>query len=217
MAAPKLQHETKPKRRRYQFSLRTLLIVVTLCSLPMAWFGHRYRQSQSEKKAIAWVTEQGGRVGYGSGLINQWFPSLVRSVNLRNTAVGDLAPLTNFTKLRMLDLHETQVSDLSPLAKLTDLEVLWLYETQVKDLSPLAELTNLKNLSLVFVPVRDLSPLSKLENLKFLNLNYTPVKDPAPLVHLVNLESLHLSGTQVSHEQIQMLKRAIPDCDIESP
>ena len=32
-------HNTKPRRRWYQFSLRTLLIVVTLSTIPLCWVG----------------------------------------------------------------------------------------------------------------------------------------------------------------------------------
>ena len=99
MTSPSLQVETKPHRRRFQFSLRTLLIVVTLCALPMAWLGPKFRQAYHEQEAIAWVTEQGGSVHY-EGLVDRWIAGPVRRVNLAGTKVSDLTPLKELTNLR---------------------------------------------------------------------------------------------------------------------
>jgi hypothetical protein len=33
--------DAKPKRRWYQFSLRALLVLITLCALSLCWWNHR--------------------------------------------------------------------------------------------------------------------------------------------------------------------------------
>ena len=131
MTSPCPQVETKPRRRRLQFSLRTLLIGVTLCALPMAWLGPRIRQAYHEQEAVAWITDKGGRVEYEEVWLGQWLPGLVQGVDLENSQVSDLTPLQGLTNLRSLNLRETQVIDLTPLQGLTNLERLDLRSSQV--------------------------------------------------------------------------------------
>ena len=39
-------------RRFFQFSLRTALVFMTLCSLALGWFGANLREWQAEQEAI---------------------------------------------------------------------------------------------------------------------------------------------------------------------
>src|SRR6187397_2447827 len=58
-----------PKRRWFQFSLRTLLIVITAGSLWLGWKMYTWRRQQAEqRKAVAAVKELGGTasVSYSS-------------------------------------------------------------------------------------------------------------------------------------------------------
>ena len=180
----------KFKRRWYQFSLRTLLIVVTLSAVPMGWVGWKLAQGRRQRDTVAWVENLGGGVEYEEW-VGKW-SGVVSSVDLRNT----------------------QVSDISPLAELNNLERLYLGITQVSDVSPLAELKSLRELSLSNTQVSDLSPLAELKSLNELWLRGTQVSDLSPLAELKNLEELDLSDTQVSDEQVQKLQRALPNCDI---
>ena len=52
--------QNKSKRHWYQFSLRTLLIVVTLSALPLAWVGSKVAQARKKRAAITWIEELGG-------------------------------------------------------------------------------------------------------------------------------------------------------------
>ncbi len=187
----------KPRRRWLRFSLRTLLIVVTVLSVPLGWIGWRLGQ---ERATITLIEEMGGSVSFNSiakrgwweESTDKWFGKRVRWVDLRNT----------------------QVSELSPLAELKSLEHLWLHNTQVSDLSPLAELKNLETLYLYNTPVSDLSPLAELKSLERLQLRNTPVSDLSPLVELKNLVLLSFDNTPVSDEQVQELRQALPNCKI---
>ena len=148
MTSPSLPVETKPHRRwqfsHFQFSLRTLLIGVTLCALPMAWLGPKIRQAYHEQGAVAWVTKQGGMVIHEEVWFGQWLPGPVQSVSLYNTQATDLTPLQELTNLEWLNLSGIQVSDLTPLKGLANLEELVLSGTQVSDLTPLKDRTNLR-------------------------------------------------------------------------
>ena len=56
----------EPKRRWFQFRLRTLLVLVLLASGMFRWAGWELDQRRKEKKTIAWVEGMSGDV-YFSG------------------------------------------------------------------------------------------------------------------------------------------------------
>ena len=221
----------KPRRRWFRFSMRTLLIVVTVLSVPLGWIGWRLGQERREQATIAWVEEMGGYV-YGQS----WFSGRVRQVYLKDTQVSDLSPLVELKNLEAIFFYRTKVNDLSPLSELknleglslyntpvsdmstlselNNLEWLWFINTQVSDLSPLAEFKNLVTLILDNTQVSDLSPLAELKNLKTFWINNTQVSDLSPLAELKNLETLDLKDSQVSDEQVQELRQALPNCEI---
>ncbi len=231
-------------RRWFRFRLRTLLVVLTMLSVPLGWVGWELDQRRREKTAIAWIEEMGGNASLeGSDRStswektkDKWFGVTVLHANLNSTQVSDLSPLTdlnnlevlNFNSTHVIDLsaltdlsnlevlnfNSTQVSDLSPLTELKNLKLLFLGNTKVSDLSPLAELKNLTSLFLSNTKVSDLSPLTELKNLTTLFLNGTQVSDLSPLTELKNLEVLNLSFTKISDDQVQELKLALPNIRI---
>ncbi len=52
----------KPKLRRFQFSLRTLLIFVTLCAIPCSWLAVKIKRFKQRQKAAAAIEKLGGSV-----------------------------------------------------------------------------------------------------------------------------------------------------------
>ena len=52
-----------PKRRWFQFSLRTLLVFVTLCAIPCSWLAVKLRQMKREEAAAAVIEKAGGLRG----------------------------------------------------------------------------------------------------------------------------------------------------------
>ena len=118
--------------------------------------------------------------------------TMLQSINLNGTPVSNLAPLTNLATLRTLDLGETPVSDLAPLADLAALRMLDLRQTRVSDLAPLANLAALQTLFLERTRVSDLAPLASLGALRTLFLWQTRVSDLAPLANLAALRTLFL-------------------------
>lgn len=65
------------------------------------------------------------------------------SIDIRSTAIADIAPVAELYKLQGLDLSNTAVTDLSPLAKLLQLSDVILRGTAVSDLRPLSKLEQL--------------------------------------------------------------------------
>ena len=220
---------TKP-RRWFRFRLRTLLIMLTLLSVPLGWVGWELDQRRREKDVVAWIegldsqVNMSASVSFMNKLLNErswwektkdsWFGERVLKAYLTTMTVSDISPLAKLKKLKRLRLDHTQVSDLAPLAELKNLEHLHFGSTEVSDLSPLAELKRLKWLRLPCTQVSDLSPLAELKNLEKLVLDDTEVSDLSPLADLQNLKILDLFNTQVSEEQVQELQKALPNCEI---
>ena len=159
---------TKPRRRWYQFSLRTLLIVVTVSAVPLGWVGWKLEQGRRERAVIAWVEKMGGNV---------WFDDVYSFDVGEKSRWKEWVEAVFGPKVRIVTLGETKVSDLSPLTELKSLKYLWIENMQLSDLSPLADFKGLEWLHLHNTPVSDVSPLAQLKNLELLLLQNTQVSD----------------------------------------
>ena len=54
-----------PKLRWYQYSLRTLLVFVTLlCTVACSWIGVKLRQAERQRTVVEAITKLGGDVGW---------------------------------------------------------------------------------------------------------------------------------------------------------
>ena len=84
----------------------------------------------------------------------------------------------------------------------------------MSDVSPLSSLTSLEWLELNGTGVGDMTPLSRITSLRRLGLRRTLLEDVTPLFRLTKLKKLRLEGTSVSMEEIDNLKRALPQCSI---
>lgn len=122
----------------------------------------------------------------------------LRGIDITNTTVSDLTPLTSIKGLQSLNITNTRVSDLAPLANLADLKGLNASGTPVRDLAPLAKSAGLKTLELTGTMVTDLSPLSELTGLLSLNITNTEVSDLRPLEQLSGLEKLTASRSKTT-------------------
>jgi hypothetical protein len=182
---------TKPKRKRrwYQYSLRTFLLLITIFAIWLDWLSNEARK---QRQAVAWVHEMGGTVYYDYELDKlgelKEDATPPGPVWLRETlGIHFMADVT------VVEFHETtEVNDATPLAGLKNLLVLDLWNTRVSDVTPLAGLKNLQWIRLVGTEVSDLTPLAGLKNLEFLDL----------------------TGSLVSEEQVNSLRKALPNCHI---
>jgi hypothetical protein len=205
----------KPKRRRrwYQYSLRTFLLLITIFAI---WFGYLANEARKQRQAVAWVHDMGGMLGYDYELDEDGGFKEDAKPPGPNWLRGTLD--VNFmADVVWVDLYDTQVSDVKPLAGLQNLEHLYLSGTPVSDVTPLAGLKNLKWFSLTNTEVGDVTPLACLQNLQVLYLTNTPVSDVTPLVELEKLRVLSLVRTQVSEKQVAWLRQALPKCEIWGP
>src|SRR5215475_8806822 len=56
--------DANPKRRWFRYSLRTLLVFVTLASAGFGWLGYKVRQAKRQQDTILAIMKLGGTVIY---------------------------------------------------------------------------------------------------------------------------------------------------------
>ncbi|MGA2033983.1 MAG: hypothetical protein ABSG68_17180, partial [Thermoguttaceae bacterium] len=54
----------KPRRRWFQYSLRSLMVFVTVTCIALGWFTARMRRARTQREAVATIEAEGGRVLY---------------------------------------------------------------------------------------------------------------------------------------------------------
>jgi len=228
----------RPTRRWLQFSMRTVLVFVSLLCVALSlWVVPLERR----RRAVAAIEALGGRVtfidsqtaneSFPKTVLRRWLPQAyfddVENVGFVYSQVTDagLAPLEGLTTLQSLDLGATQVTDagLVHLQGLTGLQSLSFINTQVTDagLLQLQTLAGLQGLFLTSTQVTDsgLAHLKGLTSLQWLSLAETHVTDAglANLKGLTGLKMLVLSNTKVTDDGVAELRKTLPNCQIFGP
>jgi hypothetical protein len=211
-------------RWRFQFSIRTLLVLTLVVALPCSWLAVTMGKARTQANAWEEIRKLGGHVGLGPNpntperlydLFGHHFFREPVQVLLNDSKGADAALeyFKQFTAVQQVQLNGSNVSDagLANLKGLTDLQHLSLCDTQVTD----AGLDNLKytpalvNLWLDNTQVSDagIENFNSLRALKSLLLRHSKVTD-AGLVNLKGLtalEQLSLDDTQVTNAGLEDL------------
>jgi hypothetical protein len=204
----------RTRRRWYQFSLRTMLIVLAVVAAPAAWVAKERRQSKYEEQIAekllslgAFDATLGGPYdlddlhrrnkpqGRWSNLAQRALGNRILSIGVKPLAFTDHSLMAGLSNLQTLYLAGSQDTDLTPLVGLKKLKILSLDASAVTDLSPLRELTGLRELMLDGTKVTDFTPLSSLRQLVGLRLYSTGIRDLTPLEDLSRLYHLNLRDT----------------------
>ena len=205
--------KTRPRRRWLVFSLKSLLVFITLLAIVAAWVANERSQSRREMKIAQQFEAEGASITFAGPYDvlfarpedRSWWQRLTESF-LGSRAqmlwhggirVDDISPIAKLTNLRWLYLGGTESNDLAPLAELKELQILELDDNPVSDLSSLSALKNLEELSLEETRVSDLVPVGALSRLEKLDLGSTNVEDLSPLAALKSLRVLQINDTQV--------------------
>jgi hypothetical protein len=223
----------KRGRKWFRFRLRTLMALVTVLALVMAWIANERHQSAFELQFAEQLFNQGfSHTAFGGpydsnelrslGKPQTWWRTLAQRVlGERIIFSGDPAAdfknlqlFANLSSLQMLCLDHTRISDLTPLTNYKTLCWISLNDTEVNDLAPLAKLPGLQELYIASAQVSDLTPLAGLKRLKYLSIGGTRVRDLTPLAGLTNLRVLYAQGVAVDREQVAALQKALPNCKI---
>jgi len=205
-----------PKRRWYQYSLRSMFVLTTLVAIACSWYAYEMKEAAQRRAAIAEFNERGGFIVYyeaddpnadslpmGLCLLrglhgDEQLGNAVALFCFGSISDCELVRLTCLTNLYGIHLGDSQISDvgLASLSEFKKLKHLWLNETQISD--------------------SGLVRLRSLTNLESLDLWGTQISD-AGLTHLKRLNKLHtltLMDTQVTEEGVKELQEALPNCEI---
>jgi hypothetical protein len=202
-------------RRRLQFGVRSLLAMVLAVAVACSWLGVKLQQASKQKEAVEAIEEERVWVFYeGTPPLN---PKPSEPTWLRTLLGGAFFD-------RVVGVHWLAASDtdagLEHIGGLGQLQWLSLDYAQVTDagLEHLRGLAQLKALSLRNAHVTDagLERLRNLAQLESLDLSNTHVTDAGliDLKCLMNLQAVNLSGTKVTDDDVEELRRALPNCRI---
>jgi len=128
-------------------------------------------------------------------------------LNLGDTEMDNLRPLGSLPapgSLVSLDLSNTEVSDLTPLSHLISLRQLFLFNTNVSEAETLSHMSWLSVLDLGETMVADISFLQRNSMLTWLNLGSSQVTSVRPLAFSSRLTYLDVSDCEI--HDIQSLK-----------
>lgn len=163
------------KRRWYQFSLKTLLIFMTLAASVLGVVMAYVAPAERQRGIVRRVAGLGGRVVYYESPPNEWWTvsqlrhwlprdyfDQLEVVDFHGNPATDaeLARIGTLSHLRLLLLDNTQVTDagLVHLRKLKLLHGVWLRNTRVSEQGLAALQTALPNCEIFDRPATDPSP-----------------------------------------------------------
>lgn len=237
----------KIQRRWYQYSLRTLMIVVTLFAVACSWLAVKMQQAKRQREAVETIEKLGGMVCYdyewdsGSGYRIKGAkppgPAWLRKV------LGD----DIFCSVNFVDIHETYLDTVMEhlkklnylkwlalrgatndglkhiIKELSQLQYLSLWENKFTNegLEKLNDMKKLQHIDLALSQTTKTSMehLQKLEQLKTLDLRQTQITDNslAHLKGLTQLKYLCLPVDQVTDAGVEKLRKALPNLRIDHP
>lgn len=122
------------------------------------------------------------------------------------------------TDARELDISYTGTSDISAIGSMECLQKADLSGNGISNIYILCysnSRLSLRELNLSSNALEDITPLSWLTALETLDLSGNNISSLQPLVSMTWLEKLNLSGNPLTEEQIDDLREALPDCEIE--
>jgi hypothetical protein len=217
---PRMTTTPKPRRRWYQFRLRTLLVLMVLASIGLSWFAVKMRKARRQREAVAAITKCGGMVrfdyGYRDSATQPPGPAWLRSLlgdDFFTDAIAvwifsddDAEALRGLPELQELSMDSDAISDaaLAYLSGIPRLRELSLVDAQITDSglanlgkTPLIQRLWLDNTALTDAGIEHLGGLTDLRYLSLINMQ---IGDGGlkQLEGLSRLETLRLSHTQVT-------------------
>jgi hypothetical protein len=173
------------RRRRFQFRLRTLLVVMLVVSLGMGWvMKERLRIAERRETLMAagfyWSISRTTQPSWHRILYGEDLPEFTSVMNGRDVADAELAHLQGLTRLQRLYVNGDAITDegLAHLQGLSQLQWFYLVGDKITDegLVHLKSLTQLQNLYLDNTQVTD-AGVAKLQaalpNCRISHMQYT--------------------------------------------
>jgi hypothetical protein len=218
----------KPKHRWLQFSLRTLLVLVLIVSMPLGWFAFKLRQAREQREAIGRIEELGGFAVYDFEIDDHGLPTYPYRppwLQMADDLLEEHSCATLVTagirqdRVHELDRERTDAL-LDRLVELTEVRTLYLLGGAVGDagVKKLTSLNRIQRLYLSGTDVTDsgLQYLQALPQLEVLMLHTTKITDAGLhyLQGLHQLNELDLTDTQVTDAGVAELQQALPNVTI---
>ncbi|WP_438990859.1 leucine-rich repeat domain-containing protein [Lentibacter sp.] len=113
----------------------------------------------------------------------------LNTLNLNNTQIKSLEPISTLTALMILELKNTSITDLTPLEALESLRWLNLSDTPVRELAPLSNLHKLFGLFLGNTQIGDIVQIETLKWLRRLDIDNCEITDLRPCRNFTELSS----------------------------
>ena len=206
----------KPKRRWCRFSLKTLLVVMTLFTVIVAcirWYDSRTIHARENRARAAEVTEAVAAIEKLGGTVTSEYKELRPQTWLEKQFddPGSGEDPVGVVKVTSVSLADSE--GLEHLRFLTGLQSLNLGFTDVTDfdLAQLTQMTTLVQLNVRYTQIADggLGHLKELKRLESLNLNGTEISDEGldRLKEIHSLKALHLNYTLVTDDGLKHLKK----------
>lgn len=132
------------------------------------------------------------------------YASSLESLDISETYIEDIAPLSSLKNLKYLELDRNNIKDVKPLRDLVKLEHLKLYNNYIQDISPLENLVNLKYLDVHYNVddqlkngIIDISPVKNMPELELLDISANSVEDITPMKGLKKIKHLDMSNNRI--------------------
>ena len=228
-------------RRWFRFSLRAMLLVVTLVAI---WLGITVNQIQTQRAAVRQIQAAGGNVMFdyhnvaprtistsGRPRGPEWLRKLFGPelfdrpvwVTLFDPPdehwVDGVVQLPSIKYLLLSGEHVTD-ENVARLSGMTNLWELHLIQSSISDeaLRTVGQLSSLRWLTITTAKISDtgIADLQGLKNLEELRISNVRLTDAAvaPLSMLKNLSKLEMSKTGLSAEGLRQLRDALTSCQI---
>lgn len=209
----------KHRLRWFQFSLRTLLILMVICGVACALVMKRVERKRREREIVAAMEKLGACVEYDYQLDanrNLKWPAVPPGPAWLRRLLGE----NFFCEVESVSLkcRKANDADIEPLEGLTELHVLDLQSTNITNagLARIKGLVQLRGLSLIDTRITDagLANLSGLAHLEVIFLEGTKITDAGldSLLGLKHLEMIDILETEVSEKGEEKIRRALPGC-----
>jgi hypothetical protein len=219
MSVPDLPNPPNPKRRWYQYRLRTLMIAVTLAAVGASWFAVKMQRARRQRELVEMVRKIGGfeEYEYERDAEGEFLPNAEPHGPLW---LNRLLGVDFFNHVIFLGVTITKGADVARIGELTRLRRLNLSGKEITDsgLAHIKTLTQLYYLSIIDSGVTNngLQHLQGLSHLSFLIIENAKITDAGleQLKGMTQLRTLFLGETKVTDEGIKVLQKALPDCEI---
>jgi hypothetical protein len=215
--------DAKPKRRWVRFSLRTLLVGMTVLCV---WLGFKVNTARRQKEAVDAILKAGGEVRFDYQVVpDPGGNSSLRAYDVTllppgpawlRKLIGDEYFRSVFTVVVLRPADSISTWDFEPLAKLSGLQQLTLQfnesqpPIQRPDLTVLGTLSQLKALLLIGNCSDDsmLSSLNNMPQLRNLALQGERITDKGmqQIEKMIQLKVLTLQSTSISDEGFKHLQ-----------